>query len=59
MRGENSSADSNEAAALLLEEGKLSIPRGSRSLALSKEALRMRQKGCDRSHGSQLCQKAA
>lgn len=32
------------ATELLPEEGKLSIPRGTRRLALSKEALRMRQK---------------
>lgn len=45
------------ATELLPEEGKFGIPRGTRSLALSKEALRMRQKGCDRSHGSQQCQR--
>lgn len=42
---------------LLPEEGKLSIPKGTRSLALSKEALKMRQEGCDKSHGSQRCQR--
>lgn len=45
------------ATELLPEEGKLSIPRGTRSLALSKEASRMRQKGCDRSHGSHRCRR--